>query len=216
MELDLIMNKYGTDKRMIDNGYSTIYENYFSNMKNENLKILEIGIFRPPSSCQGCVAGASLKSWRDYFVNSEIFGADWLDFSDVDDDRIKTIIVNQEKREDLEKIIITFGDSYDIIIDDGGHSMLQQQLTWGKLFKNLNSGGVFVIEDLLTSYIRPEEYNRENTNETTLKILKDFNEFGTFKSDFMEKEEIEYIINNIKEIKIHRANHGEIAFIFKK
>jgi hypothetical protein len=216
MELDLIMNKYGTDKRMIDNGYSTIYENYFSKIKDENLKILEIGIFRPPGSWQGCVAGASLKSWRDYFVNSKIFGADWLDFSDVDDDRIKTIIVNQEKREDLDKIINEFGDSYDIIIDDGGHSMLQQQLTLAKLFKSLKSGGVYVIEDLLTSYIRPEEYNRENTTETTLKILKDFNQDGRFKSDFMEEEEINYIIENIKEINIHMANHGEIAFIFKK
>jgi|APGre2960657373_1045057.scaffolds.fasta_scaffold00687_7 hypothetical protein len=215
-KLNNIFIKYGTDKSDKHNGYTKYYEKYFDGLRNKNLKILEIGIFRPPLSWVECQVAASLKSWSEYFVNSEIIGADIEDFSDVNESRVSTIIINQEKREDLQKIVDLYGDNFDIIIDDGGHTMLQQQVTFGKMFPNLKSGGIYVIEDLITSYIRPGEYNPTSTLNTTLEVLKSLQLVGSFESDFITESEKKYLLDNIKSIIIENGTHGPISFIYKK
>lgn len=42
---------------------------------------------------------------------------------------------------------------FDIIIDDGGHTMNQQKTSFITLLPLVRSGGLYVIEDLETSYI---------------------------------------------------------------
>ena len=97
MGLNELMVKYGTDKQKDVHNYVQFYEKYFTPIKEEKLKILEIGIYRPPVGGKASV-GASLKTWGDYFINSEIYGVDLDSFTDVDDSRIKTIMANQEFR----------------------------------------------------------------------------------------------------------------------
>jgi hypothetical protein len=41
---------------------------------------------------------------------------------------------------------------FDIIIDDGSHIMDHQIVTLNRLFKHLNDGGIYIIEDVCTSY----------------------------------------------------------------
>jgi len=41
---------------------------------------------------------------------------------------------------------------FDVIVDDGGHSMKQQITSLVHLFPKVRPGGVYVIEDLQTSY----------------------------------------------------------------
>ena len=43
------------------------------------------------------------------------------------------------------------GLKFDIIVDDGGHTMLQQQNTLAALWDRLQPGGLFIVEDLHTS-----------------------------------------------------------------
>lgn len=43
-------------------------------------------------------------------------------------------------------------DKLDIIIDDGGHTMRQQQTSFAALWEIVAPGGLYVIEDLTTSY----------------------------------------------------------------
>lgn len=53
----------------------------------------------------------------------------------------------------LESIIADqAGNQFDVIIDDGGHRMHQQRLTLKHLWQLVKPGGVFIMEDLLTSY----------------------------------------------------------------
>jgi len=221
MELNDIMIKYGTDKQKVLHNYVQFYEKYFEPIKNEKLKILEIGIYRPPAGSPNSV-GASLKTWKDYFVNSKIYGVDLGLFDDVDDGNIKTILADQELRygndsvKGLNEVIENFGSDFDIIIDDGGHTMLQQQITLGFMFKYLKSGGLFIIEDLHTSYFAPFAYNKTNTNNTTLNMVQNYINKGTIISDFITQEENEYLISNIKEMKMYKGNHSEIVFIEKK
>jgi hypothetical protein len=41
---------------------------------------------------------------------------------------------------------------FDIIVDDGGHSMLQQITSLRELMRHVKPGGVYILEDLLTTY----------------------------------------------------------------
>ena len=65
-------------------GYIDVYEKYFENLKDKELKILEIGIDKGPS----------LKVWSDYFKNSKIIGLDIkpvkLDIKNVELSKIET------------------------------------------------------------------------------------------------------------------------------
>jgi demethylmacrocin O-methyltransferase len=222
MELNSIMVKYGTDKQKELHNYVQFYEKYFNEYKDKNIKILEIGIYRPPLDGRAQV-GASLKTWYDYFPNAQIIGADIDDFSDVDNDRITTIKINQESRDmndgnigSLQTIIERFGDDFDIIIDDGGHTMLQQQVTLGYMFKFLKPGGLFVIEDLHTSYFAPFAYNKTNTTHTTLLMLENYVRDKKIISDFISDEEKFYLHNHINNMVIEKGNNSEIVFISKK
>jgi hypothetical protein len=43
---------------------------------------------------------------------------------------------------------------FDVIVDDGGHTMKQQITSFTHLLPKVRSGGIYVIEDLETSYSR--------------------------------------------------------------
>ena len=62
---------------------------------------------------------------------------------------------------------------YDVIIDDGGHSMVQQQTSFHVLWHRLKRGGVYIIEDINTSFkTRYGGTRRPNcTSPTTLNAL---------------------------------------------
>lgn len=53
----------------------------------------------------------------------------------------------------LEKFLATYGGDFDIIIDDGGHTMDQQKTSLQHLWKAIKPGGLYFCEDLETSFI---------------------------------------------------------------
>ena len=132
--LHSLAKKYGTDKISVHN-YIDLYENYFHKIKGYRLKILEIGIKE----------GASLRMWKDYFINSDIYGID-IDKKDVHG--CITFKGDQENENDLQRFIDLYGGNFDIIIDDGGHTTSQQRASYNFLSKHINKGGYYIIEDL--------------------------------------------------------------------
>ncbi|CAF0857741.1 unnamed protein product [Adineta steineri] len=60
---------------------------------------------------------------------------------------------------------------FDVIVDDGGHSMNQQITSFVQLLPKVKSEGIYVIEDLLTSYMATYGggYRR---NSTTIEFIK--------------------------------------------
>jgi SAM-dependent methyltransferase len=69
------------------------------------------------------------------------------------------------------------GINFDIIIDDGSHDVAHQQMTFGKLFDLLKPGGIYIIEDMCTSFFK-EGVNlygytqtREKMDNNTVKFL---------------------------------------------
>jgi hypothetical protein len=180
-------NSFDTDK--ISHGYMQIYDPLFSNLKSVK-KVLEIGVY----NC------GSLKMLSHYFKNSTIYGIDLSNTTFCDTEKIKTYVYDQEKKEDLLDFIEKNGNDFDLIIDDGGHSMKQQQTSFGTLFRYLKSGGVYIVEDLHTSKI--DRFISENDIITTLEMLEKFKSESVIVSNYISDEDIEYLNNNIESIQI--------------
>lgn len=141
MNLDELALKYNTDKSSLLHNYTEKYELYFSPLRDKSIKILEIGIQN----------GYSLKTWKEYFQNAEIFGVDIVDCHGMDEDRIKTLKGSQTDLAFLQKINTDFGP-FDIIIDDGSHYNTDMTVSFDILFPLLKNGGLYVVEDLHSTY----------------------------------------------------------------
>lgn len=206
--LDDLANKYACDKgtKIPNDGkhhgprlhFTTVYHKYFDNLRKNNLNILEIGIG----------SGPSLKLWHDYFEKAQIHAIDINNCKLYENERTHTYIADQSNKNELINIANKIG-KFDIIIDDGGHMMRQQQISLATLFKYINSGGLYFIEDLHTSFWEPGRILYDNTidinekrSNTTFKMLKDFIDTGVLSSEFMNAEEIDYLNNNIDYVKL--------------
>lgn len=123
--------------------YLEIYDRHFQKYRNTECVIVEIGVYK----------GGSLQMWKDYFgEKAQIIGID-IDESTVQymEDQITIKIGSQSDREFWKK----FKEDYpkvDILIDDGGHTMEQQIITFEEMFEHISEEGVYLCEDLHTSY----------------------------------------------------------------
>jgi demethylmacrocin O-methyltransferase len=141
--LNILAESYKTDK--LEHGYIKIYEKYFESIKDKNLKVLELGI----------ADGKSLLMWSDYFKNSTVIGIDIhkIDIKEKKLDR-HNIKVHQGSQSDdkfINEIIKEYGN-FDIIIDDGSHLRKDVIKSFHLLFPHLNNDGLYVVEDMQTSY----------------------------------------------------------------
>lgn len=143
--------KYGTDK-VTDHSYQDMYQHYLPALRHKPIKMLEIGL--------GCDMsygpGASYHLWLEYFTNVELYfleydaecAAQWAHAT-----AGATIITgDQGDGEVLDKLVQDHGNDFDIIIDDGGHTMVQQQTSLEHLWRAVKPGGMYFCEDLQTSY----------------------------------------------------------------
>jgi len=112
------------------------------------LNVLEIGIGGEDKPNSG---GASLRMWASYFPKSIIRGVDIYDKSFLQGDRIQVYQGSQADAAFLEGLIARIG-APDIIIDDGSHRNEHVLRTFEILFPLLGANGIYVVEDLQTSY----------------------------------------------------------------
>lgn len=115
-DLNKIGLMYGTDKSDNSHTYNNltyldIYEKYFSPIRFEKLKIVEIGVR----------GGNSLRVWKSYFPNAQIYGIDINpECKKHQEDRIKIYIGSQNDTRFLQSIIDKVG-LFDVVVDDGSH-----------------------------------------------------------------------------------------------
>lgn len=149
----MLMNRYGTDKLWAHH-YDAEYERHFGPWRDRPLNLLEIGIGGYGVPGKG---GESLKAWRDYFPAAVIHGIDIEDKSFLDSDRLHTHRGSQSDVDFLRSVAGSDDPDYrfDLIIDDGSHVQSDILTSFETLFPLLNPGGIYVIEDLETSY-RPD------------------------------------------------------------
>lgn len=154
------LRKYfeNNNKRLIHkwDHYFDVYERHFDQYRGKEIVILEIGVFH----------GGSLQMWKEYFgPKAKIYGIDINPrCKSLEEEGIEILIGSQSDRAFLKKVKQEI-PSPDILIDDGGHTMKQQILTFEELFPHVKASGVYLCEDTHTSYHAAlgGGYRRENT-----------------------------------------------------
>jgi len=158
--------RFGANKLIPGTDYCKQYFEWFQCLRLGVKVVVEIGV-------QG---GGSLRLWKEFFPNARVFGIDsnkrCLRHQE---DRIKVFIGDQVDREFLTGVAEEIGEELDVVVDDGGHRMHQQQISLLTLFPFLRCGGTYIIEDLHTSYVEKfgGGYLREGTTVEFLKSLLD-------------------------------------------
>lgn len=137
---DLIDNN-ATDKNT-QHSYLDTYEMLFSPLRNTATSVLEIGI--------GGFAGG-LRLFRKYFPNAQIYGADILnskpEWGDaLTDERIQ-IHSGIDAYTPLSFELLS-KQTYDIIIDDGPHTLESMKYVVSNYVTLLKEKGILVIEDV--------------------------------------------------------------------
>ncbi len=137
--------------------YFRVYERFLARFRNrEDFRMLEIGVSQ----------GGSLDMWRQYFGPAAlIVGADINPHCKTfEQGRTLVRIGSQEDRDFLRGLVAEF-QTFDVIIDDGGHTMAQQVATFEELYGTVRPGGIFLTEDVHTSYHEPfgGGYRRDGT-----------------------------------------------------
>lgn len=129
--------------------YFQAYERHTSRFVDKVPRILEIGIDQ----------GGSIEMWYKRFDGKcEIWGVDIRD---------KSVALQKEfHKEGMNSVHLIKGDQgsskfwdefladkqFDIVVDDGSHQVTHQILTFEKVFPKIRDGGVYICEDLCTSY----------------------------------------------------------------
>lgn len=123
--------------------YFEIYDELFRPFFNKPITFVEIGV----------LDGGSLFMWRELFgAKARIIGIDlnpsalrWVEYG------FEIYIGSQSDPNFLVKIANELG-AVDIILDDGGHTYLQQLVSFKNLIDTINFDGLYVVEDTHTSY----------------------------------------------------------------
>ena len=168
------MNHYGSDKGGKNNhhNYSDYYSEIFFHKRKEVKNFLEIGLgtnnvdMASNMGAEG-VPLASLRAWRDYFENSNIYGADIDKDILINEEKIKTFFVDQTNPETISLMFKNIGVSkFDIILEDGLHEYNANICFFENSIKFLSDSGVYIIEDIyfkdkekFINYFKDTNYN---------------------------------------------------------
>jgi len=147
---------HGTDKHdsahsFAGVSYLDVYDKYLHQLRGKEIAVLEIGVRD----------GASLRMWKAYFKNGQIYGVDIDPRCEAFEER--RVHIETGSQDDPKFLRGCFGKDikFDLIIDDGSHISRMTIASFMTLFyERLNSGGIYIIEDLLCSYDKLQtEYN---------------------------------------------------------
>tara|TARA_B100000780_G_scaffold12174_1_gene8288 strand:+ start:1252 stop:2034 length:783 start_codon:yes stop_codon:yes gene_type:complete len=197
---------------VIGHGYGKFYEEHLSFMKNEAIKIMEIGTWK----------GASVAAFYFYFNKAKIYCLDRNFKFKFKSKRVKflnsdTTNINELKK--LEQSLIKEKvDFFDIIIDDSSHIYSDILKNLSFFLKKVKPGGYYVIEDYNHYKFYPELNNSFNESLEIEDILKFINVKKYFTSNLLDKTFQKYCFDSISKVIINKGIQKDsfIVFIKKK
>ena len=162
-----LADQYGSDKGSyrthnhpypwVPHTYTDYYYWLFNSTRFDIRLVFECGIGTnkvgvPSSMRENGVPGASLRMWRDFFPNAQVYGGD-ID-SDIlfSEDRIQTLYIDQLNSQSIQRFWnqVPF-EEFDIIIDDGLHTPEAGICLLEHSFQKLAKKGLYIIEDVNSS-----------------------------------------------------------------
>lgn len=157
-----IMGRNKSDKGHLNikeswHNYTTFYYSIFKDVQLKKLRIFELGLGTnniniPSNMGLHGRPGASLFGWREFFMNSDIFGADIDNSILFECNKIKTYYCDQTNKHIIKYMwnVDELKDNFDIIIEDGLHEFNANVCFFENSIHKLNNNGYFIIEDIKT------------------------------------------------------------------
>ncbi len=144
-----------------------IYDDWCARFVETDVRLLEIGVFQ----------GGSLELWRSHFgQRATIFGIDIDPACAARCDAPNQVRIGSQSDPAFLRATVAEMGGVDLVIDDGSHIGRDQRASFAALWPLLNDGGLYVIEDLLTSYLPGPYaggYGRRGTGIDLVKALAD-------------------------------------------
>jgi len=144
--LEQILLGTGSDKASW-HGYHRYYEQLFDPFRDKNVRLVEIGV----------MDGDSMKAWERYFTKAEqIYGVGFGNFQRDPKEKYSQLVTlykgDQSNKEFISHLVKDTGGKFDIVIDDGSHVPSHQRISFELLWPEVIPGGLYIIEDVETSY----------------------------------------------------------------
>lgn len=127
------------------NSYFSVYEKHLKHLKDTNITLVEVGVQK----------GGSLEMWSNYFgPQSKIIGID------IDEECSKLtysekniqVVIGDQGNPKFWDSFLKLHPTINVFIDDAGHYMKPQILTFEKVFPIMPVGSIYICEDCHTSY----------------------------------------------------------------
>jgi len=236
-ELSQLGTRYGTDK--VGHHFTREYHSRFKDARTSVRRFLEVGVFKgaslqmwkeyfPEADIVGLdyfrnqlkvlkrVPNLARDLWYDQ-RNGRNFAAEVC--SGHYGPRMHVIDANQSDMAEMKTVVQTLsqGRAFDVIIEDGSHTMRDQQLNLALLLPLVKPGGIYVIEDLHTSFQNGYDEPR-GSEATTYNVLQAFNASSKFRSKFLDANQAAYLerwIASTEIVSIVRKERHSMGFIRK-
>lgn len=161
--------RYGGGDSDTCHNYTPTYHLLLNSSRERTNRVLEIGVN----------AGSSLRMWRDYFPNANVYGLDIRKEVLFEEPRISCFFADQSNARSLEgameAIQLCEGQigpvQFDLIVDDGSHEYDHQIVSMLTLLPYIKDTGFYIIEDMaydcqpdIIARLVPEGYGWEALN----------------------------------------------------
>ena len=186
--------------------YFEIYENLLVNFRNKKIVFVEVGIGN----------GGSLFMWRKYFgKKARIIGIELNPEARILERDGFEIFIGDQSDPNFWNYFFKKVGKIDILIDDGGHTNIQQVTTLFETLKYIKNEGLIIIEDTHTSFMKnkgfknPSKFSFINFTINLIEVIHRRNPMVLKDSNFFSKKifSIEYF-DSITAIKIGKKKLG--------
>lgn len=121
------------------------YQRHFESRQKSVKSVLEIGIY----------GGESILLWQDYFYNAKIYGLDIekrpnkVEFETANDRLVLLDQIDAYNKSTIRSLLAMEPSGFDIVIDDGPHTLESMVFYIMNYLPLVKRGGVFVLEDII-------------------------------------------------------------------
>ena len=205
-----VTNPYSSESNEIHgHGFAKFYEKELKHYKNKKMNILEIGTWE----------GASSAAFLNYFPEAIIYCIDKNFRFKFKSKRIIFFNCDINDRKDMNRFSAKFKNiKFKIIIDDASHILSDMIQSLKSFFKQLDSKGIFVIEDFNAPVYYSELNDAKGKELLMSDLLINLKRKTKFNSNILTKNDQEYLFKNIADVKVFKGKTkiSDIAFIKKK